>query len=148
MPPTRVSSHQDIDWTNVLAEVPLFADLPTRHVRNIAKLATVRRYEPYTVLVREGAAADTFFLLLDGTAIVRPPGKRPVKLGPGSFFGELALLDNAPRSATVETQEQALVARIGRKEFARLLDKEPKVSVVLLKSLAARLRASEVSPQH
>jgi voltage-gated potassium channel len=137
-----------VDWTNVLADVPLFANLSARHVRGLAKLAKVKRLQPYTVIVREGTPGDSFFLLLEGTVVVRPPGKRPVKLGPGAFFGELALLDSAPRSATVEAQDDVLVARIGRTDFLRMLDKEPKVAVALLRSLAARLRSSETSAQH
>jgi CRP-like cAMP-binding protein len=58
------------------------------------------------------------------------------------------LLDDSPRSATVEAQEEILVARIGRRDFARMLDKEPKVAVALLRTLTARLRASEASAQH
>jgi CRP-like cAMP-binding protein len=138
----------DTDWTDVLAEVPLFSNLSARHVRNLAKLAKIQRLAAYTKIVREGERADAFFLILDGNVVVRPPGKRLVKLGPGDFFGELALLDNSPRSATVEAQNEVLVARIGRTEFARMLDSEPKVALVLLRTVAARLRSSEASPKH
>jgi len=138
----------DVDWTDVLASVPLFADLPKRHVRTIGKLAKIERFVPYAPIVKEGGRADSFFLVLDGTAIVRPPGKRPVTLVTGDFFGELALLDDAPRSATVEAQGEVLVARIGRTDFLRMLDTEPKVGLVLLRTLAARLRASEKSAKH
>jgi CRP-like cAMP-binding protein len=72
-------------------------------------------------------------------------GKRPVKLGVGDFFGELTLLDDSPRSATVEAQDEVLVARIGCTDFVRMLEKEPRVALVLLRTLAARLRSSEVS---
>ena len=136
------------DWSEVLAEVPLFQGLSKRHVRGIAKLAKVMRLAPFSQIVREGEPADSFFLILDGTALARPPGKRAVKLGVGDFFGELALLDNSPRSATVEAQDEVLLARIGAKDFLKLLEKEPKVSLVLLKTLAVRLRSSEPSPKH
>jgi CRP-like cAMP-binding protein len=138
----------DADWTDVLADVPLFSNLSARHVRGLAKLAKIQRLAAFTQIVRKGESGDAFFLILDGTAVVRPPGKRVVKLGPGDFFGELALLDDSPRSATVEAQEDILVARIGRRDFTRMLDKEPKVAVALLRTLTARLRASEASAQH
>ncbi len=144
----RTPTVAEADWTDVLAEVPLFSGLSPRHVRNLAKLAKIQRLPAYTKIVREGATGDSFILMLEGTAVVRPPGKRPVKLGAGDFFGELALLDDAPRSATIEAQEDVVVARIGRKDFIRLLGDEPKVSLVLLRTLAARLRSSESSPSH
>ncbi|HTY70990.1 MAG TPA: cyclic nucleotide-binding domain-containing protein [Actinomycetes bacterium] len=136
------------DWTGVLAEVPLFAGMSTRHVRGVAKLAKILRLPAYSQIVREGEAADAFFLILDGGAVVRPPGKRPVKLGVGDYFGELALLVDAPRSATVEAQGEVLLARIGRRDFLAMLEKEPKVCLVLLRTLAERLRSSESSAKH
>jgi CRP-like cAMP-binding protein len=138
----------EADWTGVLGEVPIFADLSARQLRRLAKIAKIKRVEPFTQIVLEGESADAFFLILDGNAVVRPPGKRLVKLGMGDFFGELALLDDSPRSATVEAQNEVLLARISRKDFLRLLDKEPKVSLVLLRTLAARLRSSERSHKH
>jgi CRP-like cAMP-binding protein len=145
---TMTGPGADADWTNVLAEVPLFSGLSTRHVRNLAKLAKIQRLLAYTEIVREGDRADSFYLLLEGSAVVRPPGKRPAKLGVGDFFGELALLDNSPRSATVEALEDVLVARIGRTGFVRMLEHEPKVAILLLRTMAARLRSSEASAKH
>ncbi len=138
----------EADWTSVLADVPLFSELSARHVRSLAKLAKIQRLPVYTKIVREGERADAFFLLLEGSATVAPPGKRPVKLGAGDFFGELALLDNSVRSATVEAQTDVLVARIGQTSFLRLVQNEPKVALGLLRTLAARLRSSEASPKH
>ncbi|HEY5185007.1 MAG TPA: cyclic nucleotide-binding domain-containing protein [Actinomycetes bacterium] len=143
-----VTDRTEADWTDVLASVPLFAGLSKRHVHSIAKLAKVQSYPAFTELVREGHRGESFYLILDGTAVVRPPGKRAVKLGFGDFFGELSLLDNAPRSATVQAQSEVLVARIGRTDFLRMLQHEPKVALVLLTSLAGRLRATEASARH
>jgi CRP-like cAMP-binding protein len=138
----------DPDWTGVLAQVPLFSDLSKRHLRGIAKLATIRRLPAYTRIVREGEQAHSFYLMLEGTAVVRPSGKRPVKIGAGDFFGELALLDKSPRSATVEAQTEVQVASIGRSAFLRMVEHEPKVALILLRTMAARLRSSEASTQH
>ncbi len=147
-PGTAAGKQAEADWTEVLGEVPIFADLSARQVRGLAKIAKIKRVAPYTQIVREGEPADAFFLILDGNAVVRPPGKRVVKLGMGDFFGELALIDNSPRSATVEAQNEVLLARIASKDFLKMLNKEPKVSLVLLRTLAARLRASEASHRH
>jgi CRP-like cAMP-binding protein len=137
------------DWTDVLAAVPLFADLPRRHVARLTKVAKIQRLPAYTRIVREGQRGDSFNLLLEGTATVKTPRRRAVQIGPGDFFGELSLLDGLPRSATVEAQEEVLLARIGRKDFLRLVQSEPKVAVALLKTMASRLRGSErVSTAH
>ena len=137
------------DWDNVLAEVPLFAGLSSRHLRAIAKLAKIQRVAPYSEIVRAGDTANTFYLILDGSAVVRPPGKRAVNLGIGDFFGELALLADAPRSATVAAKdEEVLLARIGRKQFLKLVEDEPKVALTMLRTLADRLRAGPVSHTH
>jgi len=133
------------DWTDVLASVPLFAGLSKRHVRRIAHLAKVQRFADFTIIVREGERGDSFYLMLGGTAVVHAAGKRNVTLGVGDFFGELALLDDAPRSASVEAKDEVLVARIGRSAFLKMLEEEPKVALVLLKTLAGRLRGSETS---
>lgn len=145
---TQTGLGGNADWTEVLAEVPLFSGLSRRHLRNLTKLAKIQRLLAYTKIVREGDRADSFYLLLEGSAVVRPKGKRSVKLGAGDFFGELALLDNSPRSATVEALEDVLVARIGRTDFVRMLEHEPKVALLLMRTMAARLRSSEASAQH
>jgi CRP-like cAMP-binding protein len=137
-----------VDWTDELAAVPLFSELPRRHVRHLAKLAKIQRLPKFTAIVREGQRGDAFYLILEGSAVVRAAGKRPARLKAGDFFGELALLDGLPRSATVEAAEEVLVARIGRSDFMRMLEEDPKVSVVLLRTMASRLRSSELSPVH
>ena len=136
------------EWADVLASVPLFAGLSHRHLKGIAALGKVQRLPAFTVMVRQGDKANSFYLLLDGAAVVRPPGRRAVKLGVGDYFGELALLDKSPRSASVEATEEVLVMRIPRNDFLRMLEKEPKVSLRLLQTLASRLRTSERSTSH
>jgi CRP/FNR family transcriptional regulator, cyclic AMP receptor protein len=131
------------DWTDVLATVPLFASLPRRHVARLTKVAKIQRLPAYTRIVRAGERGDSFCLLLEGTASVKADRRRAVTIGPGDFFGELSLLDGLPRSATVEAQEEVLLARIGRKDFLKLVQSEPKVAVALLKTMAGRLRGVE-----
>jgi CRP-like cAMP-binding protein len=135
------------DWTNVLADVPLFAGLSKRHLRKVSGLATARRHHPHTAIVRAGAKGDAFYVILDGTVSVNRPGKRSVKLGAGDSFGEMALLDGAARTATVEAEGEVLTMRIPRPSFLRMLEAEPKVAVALLRTLSERLRAED-SPTH
>jgi CRP-like cAMP-binding protein len=128
---------------DVLADVPLFDGLSKRHLRKVAQCAIGRRYPRYTAVVREGAPGDSFFVILDGTATVKRPGKRHVRLKQGDFFGEMALIDGAPRTATVEADSEVLTLQIGRSQFGKLLENEPRIALVMLRTLAGRLRAAE-----
>jgi CRP-like cAMP-binding protein len=133
------------DWLATLEEVPLFEGLSKHHLRRIAKLARIRRFASGSAMVRAGDAGTSFFLMLDGTARVVPAGGRTRRLGAGDSFGEMALLDGAPRSADVVADGEVLTLTIGRSSFSKLLRKEPALSQALLRTLAARLRAAERS---
>jgi CRP/FNR family transcriptional regulator, cyclic AMP receptor protein len=133
------------DWLDTLAEVPLFEGLSKRHLRRIAKLARIRRFAPGTVLVRAGDPARSFYVLLDGNARVVRDGRRPLRIGMGSFFGEMALIDDSPRSADVVAEGEVIALTIGRSGFVKLLRAEPALSQALLRTLAARVRAAEAT---
>jgi CRP-like cAMP-binding protein len=133
------------DWLNVLAEVPLFEGLSKRHLQRIAKLARIRRFASGAPLVRSGDEGRSFYVLLDGSARVVRAGGRVRRLGVGDCFGEMALLDGAPRSADVVADGDVLALTIGRAGFAKLLRSEPALAQSLLRTLAARLRAAERS---
>jgi CRP/FNR family transcriptional regulator, cyclic AMP receptor protein len=139
----RASGQTPDDWVPVLAEVPLFQSLSRRHLKHVAALARMRRYGPGTSIVRAGAAGSAFYVLIDGVARVVTPKGRGRKLGPGDFFGEMALLDDSPRSADVIADGEVLTMTISRSAFGKLLRSEPALSQQLLRTLAARLRAAE-----
>src|SRR6476659_7372985 len=128
-------------WADVLSTVPLFTGLSQRHLRRVAGQATMKRYAPYTAIVRVDDPGDAFYVILDGSAAVRKPGKRSVKLRRGDFFGELALLDAAPRTATVEAESEVLTMRLGRTAFQKVLDSEPKVALTMVRALTPVVRA-------
>ena len=133
------------DWLSTLERVPLFEGLSKRHLRRIASLAHVRRFVSGSTMTRAGDAGTAFYVVLDGTARVVPPTGRARRLGAGSFFGEMALLDGAPRSAGVVADGNVLTLTIGRSSFRKLLRAEPALTEALLRTLAARLRAVERS---
>jgi CPA1 family monovalent cation:H+ antiporter len=133
------------DWLGALAEVPLFEGLPKRQLRRVAKLARVRRFAPGSVMVRTGDPGRSFYVLLDGDAKVVRTGAKSRRLGAGDYFGEMALLDGAPRSADVVADGEVLALTVGRNEFGKLLRAEPALAQTLLRTLAARLRAAEAS---
>ena len=138
------------DWIDRLVDLSLFSDLPKRHVRKIAALAIMRRYQPRDVIVRAGGPGDGFFVLLEGFVVVKRVGKPDVRLNGGESFGELALLDGAPRTATVEVVpgDEVLTMWLGRSSFLKMLEQEPKIAIGLLKTMAGRLRAAEKSASH
>ncbi|HJQ51381.1 MAG TPA: cyclic nucleotide-binding domain-containing protein [Gaiellaceae bacterium] len=139
----RETGRSGADWAQVLAEVPLFGNLRRRHVKRIASLGRMRRYGPGTSIVRAGDAGTAFFVLIDGTARVIPAKGRARRLGAGDFFGEMALLDDSPRSADVVADGEVRVMTISGNAFGKLLRSEPALSNELLRTLAARLRAAE-----
>jgi CRP-like cAMP-binding protein len=140
--------HLAKSWAEVLATIPLFEGVSQRHLRKIAGIATAKRFAPFTQMVKQGDPGDAFYVILDGSATVRRPGKRNVILRQGDFFGELALLDSSPRSATVEANEDVFALRLGRSAFQKTLEKEPKVAQAMLRTLATRLRAAQGEVTH
>ena len=133
------------DWVPALAQVPLFQGLSRRHLRRIASLGKVRRFAPGSSIVRAGEAGSSFYVLLDGAARVVAPRGRPRSLHAGDYFGEMALLDDSPRSAHVVAVDEVLTMTISRSAFGKLLKSEPALANALLRTLAARLRAVEQS---
>jgi CRP-like cAMP-binding protein len=126
----------------VLAGLPLFARVSKRQLTKIAELARVADYHPGNVVMQEGDAGDSFHLVLSGTArVVGKPRARILRTG--DYFGEMALIDGAPRSATIAAHGELQTMRIPRKPFMRLLEREPSIAVALLAELAGRVRRLE-----
>ena len=127
----------------LLSRVPLFSGLTRRHLRQLAEACTDARYRPGTTIVLEGKPGDTFFVIVEGEAVVLRGVRRIARLGPGDFFGEIALLDGGPRTATVEARTPVLAVRLSRATFNRMLAIEPKIGVKILDEVARRIRERE-----
>lgn len=135
-------------WAPVLESIPLFAAVPKRQLRKIAALTREGRYRRGTAIVRAGDRGDDFYVILDGAAsVVRPSGLPSITLAPGSYFGEMALIDGEVRSATVMAETDVHCLRLSRAPFLRLVRSEPEVAVVLLRHLAARVRELQAQAQ-
>jgi CRP-like cAMP-binding protein len=131
------------EWAVVLADVPLFAGLSKRHLRRVARMASKVMFPEHTVIVSPRRRADAFYVILDGRAEVSTVTGDRIELGPGRFFGEMALLDNGPRSATVTAKTELLAMSISQRRFRELLESEPKIAFVIMRELAARVRGLE-----
>jgi CRP-like cAMP-binding protein len=133
------------DWVDVLREIPLFSSLPKRHVRRIANLARPHRFAEMTTIVRKGERGETFFVILDGEATLAIPNGKPRGLRAGDWFGELALFDGKPRSATVVARTPLLAMRIARRPFLKLVASDSELALGLLKGMSERLRAASAT---
>jgi len=131
------------DFLNHLAEVPLFSALSKKELGLVARRAEDVRVEPGAVLTSEGSAGHEFFVIVEGTAKVSRQGRKVAEVGPGASFGELALLDRAPRNATVTAETPMELVVLGQREFAGLIDDVPGFARKLLAGMAARLRESD-----
>jgi CRP/FNR family cyclic AMP-dependent transcriptional regulator len=127
-------------FVDLLAEVPLFAACSKKDLQLVAKRAEDVKVEAGKVLVSEGAAGAEFFVILDGEATVARHGQEVARLGPGQFFGDLALLDRAPRNATITAATPMELVVLGQREFSALIDEVPGFAHKLLAGLARRLR--------
>jgi CRP-like cAMP-binding protein len=129
------------DWAEVLGALPLFARLSKRQLRGLAKHAKVADYSPGEPIVQRGARGDSFYLMLEGRASVL--GKSARALGPGDFFGEIALLDGGPRSRTVKATTGVRTMRLPRRAFVKALEDDPRIGLAIMEELAGRLRRLE-----
>ena len=139
----RGFSHEASDWTNVLAEVPIFTELSGRHLKKVAGASRIVRFHDGAAIIRAGTPGDALYVLVDGEVSVRRRGLPPVTLGVGSFFGEMALFDDSPRSATVIASGPVVCLAISRTRFHKLLRSEPPIALGLLRELARRLRVAQ-----
>ncbi|MCU1426077.1 MAG: cyclic nucleotide-binding protein [Actinomycetia bacterium] len=126
-----------------LQQVPMFSACSKRDLQLVARRAEDVRVPAGKVLVNEGETGHEFFVILDGNARVTRHGKRVATLGPGSAFGELALLDKAPRNATVIAETPMELVVLGQREFAGIVDEVPGFARKLLAGMAARLRDAD-----
>lgn len=126
-----------------LSKVKMFSSLNKKELGLIARVSDVVRVAGGTEIVTEGRIGHEFYLILSGSASVRRRGRRVASLGPGSYFGEMALLDNGPRTATVAADEDCELLVLGQRELMSVLDRVPVVAQKLLVNMASRLREAD-----
>jgi CRP-like cAMP-binding protein len=124
-----------------LANVRLFSACSKRDLQKIARASDEVSVEAGRVLVEEGSRGREAFVILDGTATVKRNGRKVASLGPGDQFGELALLDGGPRTATVVADGPMQVLVIGQREFTGVLDEVPGLAHKVMSSMAQTIRA-------
>jgi CRP-like cAMP-binding protein len=123
-----------------LGRVNLFSKCSRGELKTVARHAETVRLEPGVELTQQGGDGDAFYVILDGTADVVVDGEVVNQLKEGDWFGELALLDGHPRSATVTSVEDLEVAVLGVRMFRTLLREFPDLAAQLLAGMATALR--------
>jgi CRP/FNR family cyclic AMP-dependent transcriptional regulator len=130
------------DW---LEKVPLFRGLSKKQLRDISGLATRLNEPAGTVLTKEGKIGHEFIIVLEGEIEIRKGDRVIATRGPGNYVGEIALLDNRPRTATVVATTPVVIEVIGQREFRTLLAGAPELSSEIMTTMAQRLAELEES---
>jgi CRP-like cAMP-binding protein len=125
-----------------MAGVPLFARCSKADLRRIAKIADEVDLPEGRALTREGARGREFFVLLEGTVDVRREMRLLASLGPGDFLGEIALVTDRARTATVTATSPVRALVIDHRAFRELLRNAPGIQGKVLEAVAARLAAT------
>lgn len=126
-----------------LRRVPLFAHMGNRELERLGQLADEVELGLDQLLTQQGKSGSEFFIVLDGRMTVLQDGRPVGNMGPGDFFGEIALIEERPRTATVRTDGIARLLVINHREFHELMDEFPAIRQAVLSALADRLRKAE-----
>ena len=124
---------------DLLRHVPLFAECSKAELRELALVADELDLSDGRVLVREGRPGREFFVLIDGNVRISKNGRKVNELGPGDWFGEIALLTNTPRTATVTATSPIRVLVITDRAFRLVVERMPTIALKVLASLGQRL---------
>jgi CRP/FNR family transcriptional regulator, cyclic AMP receptor protein len=127
-----------------LAEVPLFSTCSRRDLQIVARHMHVIELSGEAVLIREGETGDAFYVLLEGDATVSQDERQIAVVHAGDHFGELALLDPAPRDATITASTDVVVGVLGARAFNAIVRDVPGMNAKLLRALARRLRDADL----
>lgn len=123
-----------------LRRVALFAGLSKKELERVAAVGSEVDVVAGKVIMEQGHSGADAYVVLKGTFVVRRNGRKVAALTSGDIFGELALLDAGPRSATVECTEAGSVLVLSRSQFAAVLDEIPVLSIKLMAAMAGRIR--------
>lgn len=131
-----------------LRRVPLFAGFGNRELERLGTLTDEVDLPAGRVLMRQGDRGEELFVLMRGAARVERDGREQATLQDDDFFGEIALVDGGPRTATVTLTEDSALLVVARRQFQQLLDEFPAVRVHVLEALAQRVRSAETDAAH
>ena len=126
-----------------MREVPLFHELDDAELEQVARLFKQRTFAPQETVAKEGSGGAAFYLIESGTATVTVGGQERRSLGPGDYFGEIALIDEGTRTATVTADTELRCYGMTSWEFRPLVETNATIAWHLLQTMAKRLRTAE-----
>jgi CRP-like cAMP-binding protein len=131
-----------------IRSVPLFSEFGDKELQRVAAIAKEVEFPPGKDIARQGETGVGFHMIVEGEVSVSVDGVNHATLGPGSYFGEMSLLDGGPRSATVTATSKLKTVSLTSWDFNALLDQYPELARSLLIQLCRRLRSVEQSVAH
>jgi CRP/FNR family cyclic AMP-dependent transcriptional regulator len=126
-----------------LSKAPLFSDMARRHLRSVGRVTWVREYPEGSRIVKEGSLDSAFFVILEGRARVVRDDRTIARLRQGDFFGEISLLDQGPRTASVVADSPVRCLTLAGQDLRQIMEREPRLAVSIAAGLARRLRRRE-----
>jgi CRP-like cAMP-binding protein len=129
-----------------LKRAPLFEGLSRKELTEMAKVTEDMDFPSGKVICKQGEAGEEFFVIMEGEVQVTKNGKKVAIRGGGEFFGEIAIIEHIPRTATVTTVTPVRSFVLTRRNFQRLLDEQPGVERKVMRALAKRLVAETEAP--
>ena len=133
---------------DLLRRIPLFNGFGKREIERLGMLADEVVVPDGTVLIREGDLGRDMMVLISGNVVVDRDGVRVNRLGPGDFFGEIALVNEGPRTASVTTDGPARMLVITHADFHSMMDEFPEIAAQIMHTLANRIRDNEPNAAH
>lgn len=124
---------------DLISKVPLFAGCSKKELSSIAAIADELDVREGTTLIREGERGREFFVIIEGSARVTRNGRKLNEIGPGDWAGEIALITDSPRTASVVTTSAGRLLVVTDRAFRLVLEEVPSISLKLMKSLGDRL---------
>ena len=137
-----------MDKIEILSRIPLFASSTHDELAKAAALFDEVARPAGTVLVREGVPGNEFYVLVEGTVTASVHGETLARLGAGDFFGEMSLLEHAPRAATITADTDVTLLVAEPRGFSALWSAAPGVGVRMLRTMSSRLRSVEAAAHH
>lgn len=137
-----------LDKASALARVPLFMGISGESMERLAAVAGEIEFKPGQFVVLQGQVGTGLYVILEGSAHVVRGSDDIATLGPGDFFGELSVIDQQPRNASVQAVDRVSCLALASWDLLDLLESDPKLSLNMIRGLAARIREQGYQHRH